>query len=41
MSVFSKRKTDIFHFVFEKKRYNKSNKSNKRVRTIQGATAPP
>lgn len=37
MSVFSKRKTDIFHFVFEKKRYNKS---NKRVRTIQGATAP-
>ena len=38
MSVFSKRKTDIFHFVFEKKRYKKS---NKRVRTIQGATAPP
>lgn len=26
MSVFSKRKTDIFHFVFEKKRYNKVNK---------------
>ena len=37
MSVFSKRKTGIFHFVFEKKRYNKV---NKRVCTDRGATAP-
>ena len=37
MSVFSKRKTGIFHFVFEKKRYNKV---NKRVCTVWGATAP-
>ena len=36
MSVFSKRKTGIFHFVFEKKRYNKV---NKRVCTDRGATA--
>lgn len=37
MSVFSKRKTGIFHFVFEKKRYNRI---NKRVRATLGATAP-
>ena len=37
MSVFSKRKTGIFHFVFEKKRYNRI---NKRVCTNRGATAP-
>ena len=37
MSFFSKRKTGIFHFVFEKKRYNRI---NKRVRATLGATAP-